>query len=309
VAAGCGGEDADQSPQPPPEANLEDFPSAAGKTMADLRKPLGDGGPVLSLSVSQLQTGRNRVAFGLYELSRKQISDAPAVIYVAPVNGGRAIGPIKARYESLAVKPQFQSQTVRSDPDAARSVYVADVRFPEPGRYEVLGMARLDGRLVGATQAGAPLQVVDEDPVPDVGDRAPRVHTPTETDVGGDLAQIDTRIPPSSLHDVDFADVLGTKPVVIVFGTPQLCASRVCGPVVDVAEQVKAERGDEAAFVHMEIFKDNVVDRGYRPQVAAWGLPTEPWLFTVDRRGRIAARLEGAFSVRELDQAVDRAVG
>ena len=37
---------------------------------------------------------------------------------------------------------------------------------------------------------------------------------------------------PDTVQD-DFADVLGTKPVVIVFATPALCQSRVCGPVVD----------------------------------------------------------------------------
>ena len=44
------------------------------------------------------------------------------------------------------------------------------------------------------------------------------------------------------MHDVDFADVVGKKPTVLLFATPALCQSRVCGPVVDVAEQVKRDR-------------------------------------------------------------------
>ena len=59
------------------------------------------------------------------------------------------------------------------------------------------------------------------------------------------------------MHDVDFADVVGKEPVVLLFATPALCQSRVCGPVVDVAEQVKRDRGDDAAFIHMEIYEDN----------------------------------------------------
>jgi hypothetical protein len=78
--------------------------------------------------------------------------------------------------------------------------------------------------------------------------------------------------------------------------------------VVDIAEQVKAEHGDDLAWIHMEIYNDNDVNKGFRPQIADWRLPTEPWLFTVDRRGRIAARLEGAYSARELEQAVDAAL-
>ena len=81
------------------------------------------------------------------------------------------------------------------------------------------------------------------------------------------------------MHDVDFADVLGKKPVVLLFATPALCQSRVCGPVVDVAEQVKRDRPDDAAFIHMEIYNDNDPNKGLRPQLAAFNLPTEPWLF------------------------------
>ena len=128
-------------------------------------------------------------------------------------------------------------------------------------------------------------------------------------DAGGDIASIDTRVPPSTMHEVDFADVAGKKPAILALATPALCQSRVCGPVVDIAEQVKAERGGEAVFIHQEIFRDNEIDKGFRPQFAAWKVTTEPWLFAVDRRGRIAAKIEGAFSAKELDRAVDAAVG
>ena len=93
------------------------------------------------------------------------------------------------------------------------------------------------------------------------------------------------------MHSEDLADVLGEKPVVLLFATPALCQSRVCGPVVDVTEQVKAEYGDEAAFIHMEIYEDNEFDPknpNLRPQVEAFGLPTEPWLFVIDENGEVA---------------------
>jgi hypothetical protein len=111
------------------------------------------------------------------------------------------------------------------------------------------------------------------------------------------------------MHDTDLADVLGKQPVVLLFATPALCQSRVCGPVVDVAEQVKAEHPDDVAFIHMEIYNDNDPNRGLRPQVSAYHLQTEPWLFVIDRNGRIDTRIEGAFSVDELEQAVDRVAG
>jgi hypothetical protein len=110
------------------------------------------------------------------------------------------------------------------------------------------------------------------------------------------------------MHDVDFADVVGKKPTVLLFATAALCQSRVCGPVIDIAEQVKSERGDDVAFVHQEIYVDNEVDKGQRPPVSAYGLPTEPWVFIVGADGRIVARFEGAFSAEELNSAIDKAV-
>ncbi|MGI8946040.1 MAG: hypothetical protein ACR2GL_07385 [Thermoleophilaceae bacterium] len=310
ATVGCGGTQDDAADSPPPLAGPADFPKLGkGATLADLRKRVGVEGPVLSPSVSELSPGRNRFGFGLFDRARAQIADAPLALYVARAGGGPARGPFPARFESLAVKPQFESRSVASDPDAAKSLYVARIDFPGPGRYEVVGVARLDDRLVAATAAGPALTVKAKSPVPQVGERAPRTSTPTEADVGGDLARIDTREPPSTMHDVDFAKVVGRRPAILVFATPALCSSRVCGPVVDIAEQVKARRGDDAAFVHMEIYRDNEIDQGFRPQVLDWRLPTEPWVFAVDRRGRIAARLEGAFSDEELERAVDAAVG
>ncbi len=308
LLAACGGDSNDDEPSAPPEVNLRDFPAAEGRTLRQLLSKLREGGPVLAPSVADLTVGENRYGFGLFDRSRKPITDVPAVVYIAPVGGGEAIGPIKARFESLAVKPQFRSETSSRDPDSSSHVYVADIDFPKPGDYDVVGMAKLDNRLVAALPVSGPTVVKKEDPVPRVGEPAPRIHTPVAADVGGDLSQIDTRTPPSSMHEVDFADVVGKKPVVLLFATPLLCQSRVCGPVVDIAEEVMSERGKDADFIHMEIFEDNTVDKGYRPQVRDFGLPSEPWAFTIDRNGNVAARLEGAFSARELNAAIDKAV-
>ena len=308
--AGCGGDDGEETPDaPPPAARPADFPKPAGRTLVQLLQGLPPGGLVLAPTGSDFQPGTNRFGFGVFDRSRAQIADVPAAVYVARAGGAPASGPFPARYESLDVAAQFQSAGVRADPDAARTVYVAELEFDKPGRYEVLGVVRLDDRLVAATPAGGAVEVAAESAVPDVGERAPQTSTPTLTDVGGDVEEIDTRVPPSSMHDENFADVVGRKPAVLLFATPALCQSRVCGPVVDIAEQVKAEHeDDDIAWIHQEIFVDNTVEKGYRPQLREWRLPSEPWLFTVDRSGRVAARIEGAFSAAELERAVDAAL-
>lgn len=310
LVAGCGDDDSGDDDAPPP-ARAQDFPKAQGKRLDQLARGLG-AGPVLAPSGQEFRTGRQRFGFALFRPDRSQITDASVAVYVAPRGGEPARGPYLAKYESLAVRPQFQSRQTASDPDAAKSIYTTEIPFDTPGQYDLLGIAKQGNKLVAATPATAGIVVkkAADDPIPAVGTAPPRIHTPTKTSAGGDIASIDTRLPPSSMHDVDFADVLGKKPVVLLFATPQLCQSRVCGPVVDVAEQVKAKTAnDDVDFIHMEVFRDNRIDEGIRPQMAAFRLQTEPWLFTFDRSGKVAARIEGAYSERELEQAIAKARG
>jgi hypothetical protein len=109
------------------------------------------------------------------------------------------------------------------------------------------------------------------------------------------------------MHDADLAEVLGRRPVMLLFATPGLCPSRICGPVADIVEELKSAHSGEAAFIHVEIYNHNRPEAGQRPSVRAYRLPSEPWLFAIDRSGRVAARIEGAFSLDEARRALDAA--
>jgi hypothetical protein len=284
--------------------SMTHFPKPRGRTMNELTSSINPG-PVLASSVSELTPGKNRFGFGLFDRQRRQITEAPAAIYIARGPDKPASGPYAARWESMKTKARFLSKGVQTDPDAAKTVYAADVDFKGPGKYIVVVLVRLDNRLVGGA---TDVKVVKKRKVPGVGDKPPLIHTPTKADVGGDLSQIDTREPHSTMHEVDFADVYGKKPIVYIVSTPALCQARVCGPVLDIAEQVKAERKKDAEWIHMEVYNDNDLRKGFRPQLVTWNMTTEPWVFTIDKKGRIAARIEGAFSADELNKAVDAAV-
>jgi hypothetical protein len=317
VGAGCGGSGSDASgDQPVPKlAKLRDFPKPSGRSFRALIGNMLQG-PVLAQSTPVIVPGKNRFGFALLTQGNRQIGELEAGIYVSRGLDEPVKGPYPARYEPISVKPQFQSQTSAEDPDAAHSVYVAQVKFPTAGAYLVSAVARLDRRLVATSPAQVTVGANNQ--LPQVGDRAISVHTPTVTSAHGNVKSIDTRVPPDSMHGVDLVDALKRhRPVVLLFATPALCQSRVCGPVTDVAEQVKSEHGDRADFIHMEIYQDNDVNKGVRPQVAEWGLCSkrgksvlcnEPFLFTIDRRGRIAAQLQGAYSVSELQGAVRKAL-
>jgi hypothetical protein len=106
------------------------------------------------------------------------------------------------------------------------------------------------------------------------------------------------------MHAVDFADVVGSKPVALLFSTPQLCQSQVCGPVTDIELQMKSKFGDKMTFIHQEVYVDNDMSKGLRPPLKAFNLPSEPWLFVVDKTGKITARLEGSIGVQQFEDAV-----
>ncbi len=145
--------------------------------------------------------------------------------------------------------------------------------------------------------------------IPRPGDKAPTIVTPTAKSVGGDLAKLTTRIPPDTLNKVNYAEVLGKEPILLLFATPQFCQSRVCGPVVDVAQQAQHEFEGKANFIHMEIYNDNDPSKGVRPQVRRFHLPTEPWLFAMNREGVVSAAIEGAFGTKLMDETVEKVVG
>jgi len=303
ACGGDGGESGSAQPADPPPPPKVDFPSGQGKTIRALRANLNEGA-VFSPAMSVLRVGENRFAFALFDTARAQIEPDAVAVYFSQTNGRRLRGPFVARKESLRVDPRFMSRQTQADLEGVQTFYVADVKVPKAGRYTFTALAQIDGQMVAASQIG--MLAGAEGGPPDVGERAIRVHTETLEDVGGNLEQIDTRIPPAAeLHRSDFADVLGKKPVVLMFVTPQLCQSRVCGPVADVGLQVRADHPD-VEFIHQEVWRDNDVQKGLRPPVAAWRLVTEPWTFVVGRDGRIVERFEGAVSVRELDAAVDK---
>jgi hypothetical protein len=302
VLAACGSEEQVAPPAEPAAAQPADFPTAVGTTLAQLTKGLPEG-PVLAPSTSQVLVGANRYGFALFDTAHKQVEASAVAIYTARKDGSDLQGPFTARRESFAVKPPYRSAQASSDLANGDSFYVAPLTFEHAANLQAIALARMDGRLVKSNPFELPVQAGGGPPA--VGEKAISMHTLTPEDVGGDLAKLDTRIPVAKdLLTTDLADVLGKKPVVLIFSTPALCASRVCGPVTDIVEQVRAESGDGIAFIHQEIYQNNKVADGVRPQVAKWRLPTEPWLFVIDRTGKISSRFEGAFSAGELERAV-----
>jgi hypothetical protein len=319
---GCGG-DSDDSGDPvaqvPKAGGLQEkvraaatpeertFPAAKGKTLQEVANEVRGGGSVeVGLATSVFTVGEDRLAFGVID-DQGQFVYGQTAVYVAPTPDEPAKGPFLAPADVLVTEGRYRSKQAATEADPFAAVYSAEVPFAGQGSWSVLAVTRR-----GNTYVAAPAQVQvstkKADKIPDVGEPAPKVATDTLKTAKGNVENIDTRVPPSDMHADSFSDVVGTKPVVLLFATPQLCQSRVCGPVVDVALQLRAKYGDQVEFIHQEVYVDNDPQKGLRPPLSAFKLQTEPWLFVVGADGKITARLEGSFGLNAFEKAVKTAL-
>jgi peroxiredoxin len=103
--------------------------------------------------------------------------------------------------------------------------------------------------------------------------------------------------------------VVSGEPTVVVFASPAFCTNAVCGPQIEVLQQLKAKYRGQANFIHVD-FYDNPeeiqgdLDRArISPVVLEWRLPSIEWTFVIDRQGAITARFEAFATLDEVEEA------
>jgi hypothetical protein len=334
--AGCGGDASSMRGLEPPKVDRPAppagmFPDASGKTLRQVLNatdgPVGSLGLHLEPTAAVFYKGRNRYPIQVTS-DEAPVDSADVALYLAKVPAPKprnhlgkkgslaqaqaqaldssAQGPFPARVDTLATDPQFTARSTMEGPRAATVVHVGSLDFPTDGEWRVGAVVR-DGEETGSVVLPT-VSVGEFDHIPKVGQRPPAIHTPTAASVGGDLEAISTRRPPSTMNEVDFASALGREPILLVFASPRFSWNRTAGPTVDVAEQVRERFKHQAAFINVEIYNDDDPGKGTRPQVRAFHLPSQPWLFAIDRQGRVVGEMEGAVGVTELTRLVEQAV-
>lgn len=337
VLAGCGGDTASSSGYKPPKvgraappASL--FPDASSKTLRQVLKstdgPLSKLGLRVEPTAMVFYKGRNRYPIEITTKDEFPVDSVDVAVYLAkvpkPKSGKRHVGkaptgeaqslalerpaqgPFPAHMSTLATRPRFTASSTAEDPRSATVVYVSNLDFPTNGEWRVAAVVK-DGNETFSTTLPS-VSVGEFSHVPKVGQRAPLIHTPTAASAGGNLATISTRRPPDTMNEVDFASALGRKPILLAFASPKFSWNRTAGPTVDVAEQVRHRFKGQAAFINVEVYNNNDPGKGPRPQVRAYHLPSEPWLFAIDRQGRVVGKVEGPIGVAELTQLVKGAL-
>jgi hypothetical protein len=274
------------------------------------------GGFQVLITTSELIVGKNRFAFGLLKTD-KLLEGAHVTLRVYSMEGleVQLTAELNAPYQALRNVKQQRSvhrhsdgtEHVHGDGSLVRGLYVAQLTFARAGTWgiEILAHHQKAGWSHVARTA---VTVLDAPRTPGVGSPAPRSRNLIASDVN-DLRRIDTSPRPDPrLHQVRIADAIEQgKTQLIVFATPQFCASRMCGPVVDIVRTLIPAYGKRVAFTHQEIWQDFAGKKVF-PTVEEWRLRTEPWIFVVDGGGIIHAKFEGLVTDRELEAVLQQAL-
>jgi hypothetical protein len=279
-----------------------EFPAVDGRSLNQLAQ-LASSAAILSPATATFTPGTRRLAFALTDTAQRFVY-APTAVYMASTQTSSAKGPFLAPADLIGVAPQYRS-VQNAGPGAIQAIYWTEVPISHPGVFDVLTLTRAGGKLIASL---GEIAAASSTPIPGVGQRPPDVSTDTLASVHGNVSLVTTRLPPEEMHSASLNQVLGKRPIALLFSTPELCTSRVCGPVTDIMVSLQRQFASRITFIHQEIYVDNDPSKGERPPEHAFHIETEPWLFTINRQGIITARLEGAFGVNEARQALQAAL-
>jgi hypothetical protein len=233
---------------------------------------------VISGSFEQLTGQARPFAFGLVGPDNKPVTGADVKVWVVPAAGGDPAGPYPATFHQI---PGHRGHH-------PLGLYLAEVDIPRPGATSFVAVTADRRAGADAVQVATP----ETSKLAAPGRAALAVPTPTVANPMG-MMRLCTANPACGMHERSLDQALGDRrPIMLTFATPAYCQTAVCGPSVQVLDQVRTSRDwADAAFVHVEIYSD--AGQTVSEPVKQWNLPSEPWLFAIARDGRVADRADG----------------
>ncbi|HYA95928.1 MAG TPA: thioredoxin family protein [Terriglobales bacterium] len=134
-----------------------------------------------------------------------------------------------------------------------------------------------------------------------LGEAAPRVHTKTLADVGGDISRITTyRQPDERMYQYSVDQALATgKPVLLEFATPAHCTP--CDRQLQMIKSLLDKYQGRMIFLHMDQYDNPEAYKAFR-------VPGDPWTFVIDNRGVVRFEQAGSMLYGELERAIQSAL-
>ncbi len=261
--------------------------------------PSEDGTQII-LGTPDVAVGTHRMAFVLQ--SEQDLVRAP---HATVVSRHLPEGDAESR------KVETAQAVFRPWPYEIRGSYTTQLTFDAAGKWQIEVTVMDESGHSRFAQLS--FQVDEATKAPDVGVEAPPSESKTLTDVE-DIGELTT----GSLRDPDLyrttiAGAIGSgMPTVIVVASPAFCINAVCGPQVDVLQQLKDKYRGRANFIHVDLYDNPDEIQGdlsrsrISPTVLEWRLPSAEWSFMIDRDRKIAARFESFATFDELEQALEK---
>jgi hypothetical protein len=233
--------------------------------------------------------GDSRFLFGVHEISgaRRGSPDEAVSVTATSLEASESVFEVDADF--LWMVPE------------SIGLYRAVIPFDVPGMWEI------DIEISTGERTEPFLVLVAEEPTTvGIGDRAPRVATPTLDDTPVDDLTTDYPIA-EAFYELSLDDALENgRKTVAVFATPAYCTSAACGPMMRQVKDLTASYSD-VNWVHVEVYQ-GFNEPGFAPDpdhlapaVVEYGLLTEPWIFVMDENGIVISRLEGVLGEGELE--------
>jgi thiol-disulfide isomerase/thioredoxin len=129
------------------------------------------------------------------------------------------------------------------------------------------------------------------------GEVAPRIHTKTLADVGGDVSRITTyRQPDERMYQYSVDQALASgKPVLLEFATPAHCTP--CDRQLQMLKSLLQKYDGKMIFIHMDQYNSPEAYKAYR-------VPGDPWTFVIDSRGVVRFEQAGSMLYSEIEDAI-----
>jgi hypothetical protein len=267
-------------------------------------QPAGSQGDLVAvITSSDLAVGPQRFAFVLLQDDNPVSAESIAVRFfkVKDESNPQFVGEGTIPFSPLGIPGLTTSGSELT------GVYYANVTFDEAGKWGA-------GFTVGAQsdpekEVRVAFEVKPEPSTVGVGEKAIAADNLTLADAP--LEQIDTSSEPDEpFHQLSISEALANdKPSVIAFATPAFCETRTCGPTMEIVRAAYDKFGDKVNWVHVEPFKLDeggglLLSNGNKVNsdaANAWELPSEPWVFVVDKDGTVTGRFDGPLTLEEID--------
>ncbi|MCH7553415.1 MAG: hypothetical protein IIC82_05420 [Chloroflexi bacterium] len=194
-------------------------------------------------------------------------------------------------------------------PFGIRGFFATDLTFDRAGAWTVdIESMQADGTRRTAQLA---FEVLERASTPQRGDPAIPSVSKTLADVGSISELATGSLQDPDLYQLTIADAIANgRPTILVIASPAFCTNAVCGPQIEVLQELKNSYGGLANFIHVDFFDNPAevqqdIDAAIvSPTAVEWGIPSIEWTFVIDRDGNIAKRFE-AFATRlELERAL-----